>query len=595
MSTHPPTLRPEPPRELLQEAPAGGFMGLAEYLKREPRAIAEPPARLARLFGLEEETVVEVIGVLSRPALQPQRRIFRELLAEGWQHVQNLWQALTQRMDRVVPFMLGTTAMFIGVFLFAELIRVTFPGTRGHWIFSTVLISFLISIFLAHVVCIFRQGRMRIAWLSTGLFSAKFGVIGLTLLLENLLGRGDGLDYALFLLSIPLVGLLMMLMLTPVSLLGSFLNIRRDAHELDSLTRQEALNRLFAVREKLDTLKERRSENKPKNKLLEAFQRWPQSLISGTGLILLFTVVSTLIMSGFETLDFGGTIAVIVSGLFFGFGGFALYGLLAYLAGTIPRAVITALVTMIAGTLLQSGLMQLLPMPSEMTEQQLSVQVILTIVFALLVGCFAGIGAVVEQRAKLVKQKISNDPAYIVAEYVRLNWFLSPSAKASVIMDVDVARSTAMKAAADPHVVEWTFRRYQDWLAEIIQLNQGNIINVAGDGTIAAFTHVSQAMAAAKTIQSSLPAFNRDQNRINRPFRVRVGIHMGDIQGNVTEVQFSETIDIAAHVQKVAPVGGIAITQPVASELPPTERIARMSEYVDGQDVFFVLNPTQDV
>jgi class 3 adenylate cyclase len=85
--------------------------------------------------------------------------------------------------------------------------------------------------------------------------------------------------------------------------------------------------------------------------------------------------------------------------------------------------------------------------------------------------------------------------------------------------------------------------------------------------------------------------FNTITNRLPSSFRVRIGIHTGHVSAQLAEVPFSELIDIAAHVEKEAPVGGIAVTQSVADSLGD-ERVTALKEPVDGINVYLVLNPT---
>ena len=62
---------------------------------------------------------------------------------------------------------------------------------------------------------------------------------------------------------------------------------------------------------------------------------------------------------------------------------------------------------------------------------------------------------------------------------------------------------------------------------------------------------------------------------------------------SINEVQFAAAIDIAAHVEKVSQVGGIAVTRSVAESLPD-HRFAELAEMVDDQIVLLSLNPTLD-
>ncbi|HLK16752.1 MAG TPA: hypothetical protein VKT78_18235, partial [Fimbriimonadaceae bacterium] len=58
--------------------------------------------------------------------------------------------------------------------------------------------------------------------------------------------------------------------------------------------------------------------------------------------------------------------------------------------------------------------------------------------------------------------------------------------------------------------------------------------------------------------------------RLSRPFKVRIALHMGRVLADLTQVQFSHVIDVAAHVEKVSPVNGMALTQPIVQLLDPS-------------------------
>ena len=55
----------------------------------------------------------------------------------------------------------------------------------------------------------------------------------------------------------------------------------------------------------------------------------------------------------------------------------------------------------------------------------------------------------------------------------------------------------------------------------------------------------------------------------------------------------TEVIDIAAHIQETAPVGGIAMSERVADSLEG-EPLARMRDMIDGWPIVLALNPTGD-
>jgi class 3 adenylate cyclase len=202
-------------------------------------------------------------------------------------------------------------------------------------------------------------------------------------------------------------------------------------------------------------------------------------------------------------------------------------------------------------------------------------------------------GAVVEERAARERRLRHNDPAALLAEMLDIQYMLTPTTSEVCILVVDAARSAEMKAAADPFVVEYSFREYQRLVQDISERFGGTVHSTAGDGAVVAFPSCSEAFAAAKRIQTDVEDFNRETNRLRSPFRLRIGLHVGRVAGELEKIQFTEVIDIAAHVQAVAPVGGIAMTQLVAEQLEG-EPAVQLKDTVDGHTVMLVLNPTVD-
>jgi len=149
-----------------------------------------------------------------------------------------------------------------------------------------------------------------------------------------------------------------------------------------------------------------------------------------------------------------------------------------------------------------------------------------------------------------------------------------------------------MKVNEDPLLVEWSFREYLQLVERVTAYSGGTILSTAGDGAILTFNSCTDALRAGKAIHAELSRFNVRSNRLSKPFQVRVGIHTGKVSAELNEVQFNEVIDVAAHVEAAAPAGGIAVTKDVAEKLPD-ERMAEVMERVDGQQVYFVLNPVE--
>lgn len=177
-----------------------------------------------------------------------------------------------------------------------------------------------------------------------------------------------------------------------------------------------------------------------------------------------------------------------------------------------------------------------------------------------------------------------NDPTVLIEELALVEWKLQQSTQSTAVLVVDAVSSSKMKLESDPMTAELAFRFYQDWIAEIAHQFKGKIHSTAGDGAVIAFPSAGQAYTCACHLLQNLDEFNKLKNPLTIQFRIRLGIHKGQVAGSIDEVVFTEVIDIAAHVEKVAPINGIAVTSPAADEIAhehPTNRFALLPEEVD--------------
>lgn len=189
------------------------------------------------------------------------------------------------------------------------------------------------------------------------------------------------------------------------------------------------------------------------------------------------------------------------------------------------------------------------------------------IIQLMLYGIGVLIGLVSENR--LEKERLEqNDRAALLAEQAELEAMLRPVKRRVCVLVVDAAGSSRMKANSDPFVAEWSFREYQNWIARVCGRHLGTVHATAGDGAVVGFSDCAHAVLAAMELQATLPVFNDRVNRIPSPFLLRIGLHAGDIEGELDKVQFTEVIDIAAHVEGKTPIGRIGATRHVIEESP---------------------------
>lgn len=171
-----------------------------------------------------------------------------------------------------------------------------------------------------------------------------------------------------------------------------------------------------------------------------------------------------------------------------------------------------------------------------------------------------GLTSPVEERQHLLKQ------------LVELQNKLRTGEQSLTFVSVDVAGSTKMKVDADPLAVEFTFNEYHQYVERVCSKYSGRVHSTAGDGVVLAFESPINAFHASRNLQLGLPELNRHIKQAGLPLSLRVGVHTGTVvapeAGDIRSVNFAHVIDMASHIQKCAPIGGVAVSELTASYLP---------------------------
>ncbi|RYG46056.1 hypothetical protein EON79_11100, partial [bacterium] len=193
----------------------------------------------------------------------------------------------------------------------------------------------------------------------------------------------------------------------------------------------------------------------------------------------------------------------------------------------------------------------------------------------ILVGALAGFvlqKLVTQNRQKLGLKDPAKERQEMLTQLVQLQERLRSGEKSITFLSVDIVGSTRMKENSDPLSVEFTFNEYHQFVDRVTRRYGGRVHSTAGDGVTAAFDHPQQAFAAAKNIQTGILEVNTFRNKIGVPIVLRCGIHTGAVvtpdADDIKSVNFSHVIDMAAHMQKACPPGGVAISDASAMHLP---------------------------
>jgi class 3 adenylate cyclase len=192
-----------------------------------------------------------------------------------------------------------------------------------------------------------------------------------------------------------------------------------------------------------------------------------------------------------------------------------------------------------------------------------------------LLGAVGGMLAnmiVSKNRRRLGLKDPAQERQELLKQLVDLQNRLKSGEQTVTFLSVDIVGSTRMKELADALSIEYTFNEYHQFVDRVARKYGGSIHSTAGDGMTCAFDTALQAFGAAKNIQAGLIELNTFGNQTGIPIALRIGIHSGTVltpkPGDIGSLNFAHVIDVSAHLQKIAPVGGIVVSDAAAICLP---------------------------
>ncbi len=131
--------------------------------------------------------------------------------------------------------------------------------------------------------------------------------------------------------------------------------------------------------------------------------------------------------------------------------------------------------------------------------------------------------------------------------------------KLTTILAADAAGYSSVMEADEVRTLS-DLRSARAVFAQFIDRHHGRIANTAGDGLIAEFPSVVEAVQCAIEVQREL-----DSNA-ERHLRFRIGIHLGDVMVDGQDL-LGEGVNLAARLQGMAEPGGILISQQVYDQV----------------------------
>ncbi|MCA0869991.1 adenylate/guanylate cyclase domain-containing protein [Seohaeicola saemankumensis] len=129
----------------------------------------------------------------------------------------------------------------------------------------------------------------------------------------------------------------------------------------------------------------------------------------------------------------------------------------------------------------------------------------------------------------------------------------------AAVLAADVVGFSRMMAEDEAGTFERLTALRQELLATIIDEKNGRIVKLIGDGLLAEFSSVIDAVEAAIQIQAAVSRRNADADPANR-IEIRIGVNMGDLIIDGDDI-YGEGVNIAARIEPLARPGGICISR----------------------------------
>jgi len=140
----------------------------------------------------------------------------------------------------------------------------------------------------------------------------------------------------------------------------------------------------------------------------------------------------------------------------------------------------------------------------------------------------------------------------------------SHSRRLAAILAADIAGYSALMGADEARTVS-DLKGHQAVVLPMVGEFGGRIIDTAGDGILAEFHSVVNAVECAVAIQRAMAERNTAVEQARR-MQFRIGVNLGDVIYDDTRI-FGDGINIAARLEGIAEPGGICISRKVHEEI----------------------------
>ena len=132
--------------------------------------------------------------------------------------------------------------------------------------------------------------------------------------------------------------------------------------------------------------------------------------------------------------------------------------------------------------------------------------------------------------------------------------------KLTTVFCADAQNYSRMMALDETSTLD-RLNRYREIMARLFEKHDGRKVNTWGDGVIAEFGSVVEAVRCAVEIQEAVGSENQDLPKDSQMW-FRIGINLGDVMEENGDI-YGEGVNIASRLESLAEPGGIMVSESV--------------------------------
>ncbi len=135
----------------------------------------------------------------------------------------------------------------------------------------------------------------------------------------------------------------------------------------------------------------------------------------------------------------------------------------------------------------------------------------------------------------------------------------------TAILAADVVGYSRLMGTDEAGTLAALKRHRREFVEPKIEEHRGRIVKLTGDGILAEFSSVVNAVACAAEIQRGMLDRNRGLAK-NRRIELRIGVHLGDVIVEDGDI-FGDGVNVAARLEGLADPSGIAVSASVRDQI----------------------------